>query len=445
MVLFTQNHFFMFNLNSYLTNEHGNEHILEHSLSNKKNFSTPKIYSANGNLKKRWYVYYTYRNPESGILQRMKNVYGGANRYNTKEDRLTILSIYRVKLLSLLNEGFNPFEDNTARYVNREDKSLNPMKNTNKVPEVELVIKPKVSVLSYKEAFIKGLKYKEKLISDTTRRSYENRLKNFLLWVEKHHPELKAITDIDKKVVMDFLNHILDLTSPRNRNNYRTDLSSIMQALEDNDIISSNFIKKIPVLKSTPQRNKTYSKEQQKDIFEHLEKTDKTLLLFIKFISYNFLRPIEVCRLRVGDLDIQHKRIQFKAKNSPLKTKIIPDLLLNDLPDLSKLNKEHNLFTPDGIGGVWESELSNKRDYFSKRFKRIIKDPFNLGADYGLYSFRHTYITKLYRELVKGSSPFEAKSKLMQITGHSSMTALEKYLRDIDAEFPDDYSELIKS
>ena len=303
----------------------------------------------------------------------------------------------------------------------------------------------KRQVLSYKEAFVKGLKFKEKLISDTTRRSYENRLKNFLLWVEKHYPELKKITDIDKKLVMEFLNHILEETSPRNRNNYRTDLSSIMQALEDNDIISSNFIKNIPVLKSVPKRNKTYSKEEQKAIFEHLKKTDQTLLLFIKFISYNFLRPIEVCRLRVGDLDIKNKRIQFKAKNSPLKTKIIPDLLLNDLPDLSKLNKEHSLFTPDGLGGVWESELSNKRDYFSKRFKRIVKDPFNLGVDYGLYSFRHTYITKLYSELVKGSSPFEAKSKLMQITGHSSMKALEKYLRDIDAEFPDDYSELIKS
>ena len=440
----------MFNLNSYLSSEHGNEHILEHSLSKKKFFSLPKIYSANGNLKKRWYDYYSYRNPESGILQRMKNVYGGANRYSTKEDRLIVLSVYRIKLLSLLNEGFNPFEDNTSLYRDREDKKRKPITNTNVVihniiPEVDLMIESKVSILSCKEAFKKGLKYKEKLISDTTRRSYENRLKNFLLWVENYHPNLKAITDIDKKVVMDFLNHILDQTSPRNRNNYRTDLSSIMQALEDNDIIPANFIKKIPVLKSVPQRNKTYSKEEQKDIFEHLEKTDKTLLLFIKFISYNFLRPIEVCRLRVGDLDVKNKRIQFKAKNSPLKTKIIPDLLLKDLPDLSKLNKEDSLFTPDGIGGVWESELSNKRDYFSKRFKRVVKDPFNLGADYGLYSFRHTYITKLYRELVKGSSPFESKSKLMQITGHSSMKALEKYLRDIDAEFPDDYSELIKS
>ena len=140
----------------------------------------------------------------------------------------------------------------------------------------------------------------------------------------------------------------------------------------------------------------------------------------------------------------KNKRIQFKAKNSPLKTKIIPDLLLVDLPDLSKLDKDLYLFTPDGIGGEWDIDLNNKRDNFTKRFKRVVKDKFNLGQDYGLYSFRHTYITKLYRELVKGSSPFEAKSKLMQITGHTSMKSLEKYLRDIDAEFPDDYSSLIQ-
>ena len=127
MVLFTQSHFFMFNLNSYLTNEHGNEHILEQGLSKKKNFSTPKIYSANGNLNKRWYVYYSYRNPETGLLQRMKNVYGGVNRYQTKEDRLIVLSVYRTKLLSLLKEGFNPFEDNSTLYENRERKKEDQM------------------------------------------------------------------------------------------------------------------------------------------------------------------------------------------------------------------------------------------------------------------------------------------------------------------------------
>ena len=86
-------------------------------------------------------------------------------------------------------------------------------------------------------------------------------------------------------LIVYFLNEILERTSPRNRNNYRADLSSLFQALEDDDIIDGNYIKKIPVLKSIPKRNKSYSKEEQEKIFEHLEKHDKDLLLFIKFIS----------------------------------------------------------------------------------------------------------------------------------------------------------------
>ncbi|MFL0354334.1 hypothetical protein ACI5KZ_12225, partial [Xanthomarina sp. GH4-25] len=187
----------MFILNEFLTNEHENEHVLEHSLLKKKKFSVPKIYSANGNLSKRWHVYYSYRNPKSGKLQRMKNVYGNANRYTTKEDRLAILSVYRIKLLNLLKEGFNPFEDNTQRYAEREVEKLNShsaksSKKTKKALESEKESEPLELVLTYKEAFEKGLKFKEKLISDTTKRSYENRLKNFLLWVEKHHPSLKT-------------------------------------------------------------------------------------------------------------------------------------------------------------------------------------------------------------------------------------------------------------
>ena len=218
-----------------------------------------------------------------------------------------------------------------------------------------------------------------------------------------------------------------------------------LQVLEDNDVLKQNAVKKIPVLKSIPQRNKTYTQETQEAIFKHLEEEDPILLLFIKFISFNFLRPIEVCRLSVGSIDLDNKTVQFKAKNSPLKTKIIPELLFNELPDLSKLNKEHSLFTPEKIGERWDTTTDNKRDYFTKRFRKVVKNKFNLGKDYGLYSFRHTYITKLYRAMVINSSPFEAKSKLMLITGHSSMTALEKYLRDIDAELPQDYSEMLKN
>jgi len=41
-------------------------------------------------------------------------------------------------------------------------------------------------------------------------------------------------------------------------------------------------------------------------------------------------------------------------------------------------------------------------------------------------------------------SQHEAKSKIMPISGHSTMKALEKYLRDIDAELPEDYSVFLR-
>ena len=46
--------------------------------------------------------------------------------------------------------------------------------------------------------------------------------------------------------------------------------------------------------------------------------------------------------------------------------------------------------------------------------------------------------------LEKGLNPFESKSILMNITGHSTINTLELYLRDIDAELPEDYSHLLE-
>ena len=45
---------------------------------------------------------------------------------------------------------------------------------------------------------------------------------------------------------------------------------------------------------------------------------------------------------------------------------------------------------------------------------------------------------------MKNSSPNEAEGKLMLITGHASVAALRKYLRDIDAALPEDYSQMLK-
>ena len=451
----------MLNFNEILTFDSKNAYDFAYDLSMRKNFSTPKIYTANGDLKKRWYVYFSFRNPETGKLKRITPFYGDANKHKTKSDRMFVLLVYKHKIEELLKKGYNPFEDNTALFQKQHEDNHPKVATIEKqetaikiekpvTPEkIEKPIAPQIvaptNQKTIKEAFEFALSLKKNVVNPRTYTEYDSKQKKLQAFIKKQYPQIIYIDQLTKNMVLQFLNSVLQRTSARSRNNYRLDLSSLMQILEDNEIIKSNMVRKISALKTTPERHKTYSSQTQEEIFTYLETKDPLLRLYILFISYNFLRPIEVNRLRIKDINIKEKYLQFKAKNKPFKKKTIPDILLNELPDLSNLNPDNYLFTPTKLGGVWESTEQNKRDYFSKRFKKVVKDHFDLGIDYGLYSFRHFFISKSYRELEKKYAPFEAKSRLMRITGHASMTALEKYLRDIDAELAEDYSELLKT
>ncbi|WP_268846557.1 tyrosine-type recombinase/integrase [Flavobacterium aestivum] len=416
-------------INDFLKNIHKNVHGLEM----KRQYSDPKIYTGGVDikkwktlseaqkqaaLKKNWYLYYSFRDPETNLLTRQPNIKDGVNWYKTKEERLEILEKYRISLSIVLKNGYNPYTpDDTVE----EDV-----------------------ILTIEEAFAMGIKLKEKVLAEKPFATYKLRINHFKEWLYKKQFIGKPITAITKKAAQTYLNEIVAKTSARNYNDARGILSSLFQVLQDNDVIADNFILKIPTLKSTPKRNKTYTQTVQEQIFKDLKEKDSQLLLFILFISYNFLRPVEVCRLRVEDIDIIGKRIYIKAKNKPVKTKIIPEIMLRELPNLENKNKKHFLFTPNGIGEWVTKNEDDKRGYFTKRFNRVVKKPLGLGIEYGLYSFRHYFIGRLYQKFVQTMTPFEAKSKLMLITGHSTMSALEKYLRDIDAALPEDYSEHLK-
>jgi integrase len=436
-----------------------------HDPAMKLDYSKPKIFtggvdinswsklSANDKkeaLSKSWYVYYSFRNPKTGKLKRQTNIKGGANQYKDKKSRYHILSKLQESLAYVLAEGFNPYNDNSSLADFIETEILNPeekpkkIKNEIKVNEVESKDEPTLVLCSIDEAITLGLDTKEKVLNENSYVRFKSRINRFKEWLKVEKIDLKKdITTINKKLVIRYLNNVLQKTSPKNRNNTRTDLGSLFQTLVDNDVIQTNFVREINVLQSKPERNKTYTPKEQKEIFEYLKVNDNVLYLFVQFVSYNYLRPIEVCRLKVGDIDVSDKKVYVRAKNKPVKIKIIPDILIEQLPDLLKMNKKDYLFTPDKIGGAWETKEGNKRDYFTKQFKKV-KDHFGLGIDYGLYSFRHTFITRLYREFAKTQTPLEVKSKLQLITGHTTMKALEAYLRDIDAVLPEDYSKHLK-
>lgn len=408
----------MSNFLRYLQSEHVFEHDFEHVLKKKRKYSEPKIYDANGDVSKRWYIYFSFRKTTDGPLERFpNNIY--APQHLDKKNRFLWLKTMQRNLSTLLKDGIDPFNPENKYEFDTEE-------NSNQ---------------SINEAFEFALNIKISTLAETSYKGLEGRIQRFEKWLKENGFKNRQITSVNKKVVTSYLNDVLTNTSAKNRNNTRTDISSIFTVLADNEIIPDNFIHKIPVLKSNPEKNKSFTREEEAKIFEYLDQNNKLLSLYVKFISYNFLRPVEVNRIKIGDIDLNDKILKIKTKTG-FKVKRIPQLLISEIPNLSIYKSDAYLFGRKDFGQYWEATENSRRNDYSDYFLEV-KRKFGFDKNYGLYSFRHTFITKLYNTFIKEMTPDEAESNIMSITGHSSKTALRKYLREINAYIPDDYSKYL--
>ena len=421
-------HFFMAKILEILHREHSSEHYF----SNVKKYTTPRIFpkiitskpvsafteeEKKAILKKykRWYVYYSYEHPtaksKTGKPKKIHqdHIYFNLNRdYPNFDDRLKFIKTIRNSVENLLKDGFSPYETE----VNTDEYNV-------------------FNALDY------ALKIKKAEVKETTFSGYETRVNMFKKFIDQKGYAHYSIKDINKSIISQYLN---THKTPIHRNNSKAALSAIFTVLSSEDLIEVNFIKEIRNSKKTETPIKIYSEEDVNQITTILIKHDPTLLMFIKFISYMFWRPIEILRIRVEDIDFNSNTISTESKTKAKKTKIIPNLLRDELIEFTK-GKTGFLFKPDNIQ-KWELCEEDKRKYFTRRFSRF-RTKFKISSDFKLYSFRHTYITKIYLELRKSLSKYDTIQQLSLITGHESK-AIYNYIRVNDVELPEDYSELLE-
>ena len=362
----------------------------------------------------RWYVYFSYLDPETGKMKRQPPITLNVNRqYPNFNDRRKRILIIRDEVQNLLENGYSPYPNNTE-----------------------------LKTFSIRSAVSFALKLKNQSVNPTTYSDYQSRCEKFKEYLNNRNLLDSPILELNKNHVNGFLNEMLKNSSPRNRNNYLSALRTIFDTLLENEIISVNHFSTIKNLKSNPIRNRSYSSENLKRLISYLEKEDPYLLSFIRLFGYNFLRPVEICRLRCMDIDLKEKILYVRAKNKEDKVKRIPDILINYFQSLDLSNLEYFLFTSENKPGFSSTSEKDRRGYFGKRFAKV-KIKLGLGPEYTLYSFRHTFTKKIYAELIKKYSKQETLERLQLITGHESISGLNNYLRSIDAELPEDWSDLL--
>ena len=59
-----------------------------------------------------------------------------------------------------------------------------------------------------------------------------------------------------------------------------------------------------------------FSAEEARQLIAYMKQFDKQMLFFIQFIYYCGLRPKEICSLRVGNIDMNRRKILIKGKEA---------------------------------------------------------------------------------------------------------------------------------
>lgn len=400
----------------------------------KKRFSDPKLYipkDEKGNPvidpKRPWYVWFYWRSDPNGKLDIKLKFKKNLNRLPTVKQRKAAGKIIAATYRDGLGRGWNPM----TKKVGAKPGSINFVtleKAVKKAYQVKVHAKKKESTLI----------------------GYEFHMNRFLEWAGKCGYKGMDVKTFTIEHFYEFLDWLrFEYTMEDNKplsgssiNNHKSSLSALFTTMKNERMISVNFVRDIPQVDEEVVNNKAFTVDDIQKIKAELEKEDPYLIPFISFILYPLLRPREVCRLQVKDINSDYGYLTVETKTADISVRRIIDKLKPTIKAMN-LKKEPGsfyLFTNKDQPADWDVPLKAKVDHFGKRF-RTIKSKLGYGRDYGLYSFRHTAILDLYNSMVdQGMGEQEILFKLMPITQHRSIAGIKNYLRHHRQSIPPDHS-----
>ena len=140
---------------------------------------------------------------------------------------------------------------------------------------------------------------------------------------------------------------------------------------------------------------------------------------FFKLMMYSGLRPIEVLKIKLEDINFQECNIFIpETKNKKQHYAVVHPDFMNDLHEWIKLMKSHYPNTPylfPSFTHIIKDKVTPVRIYFKNQLKKA-----GLSTEYMPYSLRHSFATHLYNN----DCPIEKISKMLN---HQSVSTTLVY------------------
>lgn len=388
----------------------------------------PVLKDRAGDVSKRWFVEFSARNPQTDEMKRFRYNISG----KTKEDRYAKGNELKDDLTKKLMSGWSPYDLPKVIFED-EIEYANAAKTYGKLKEET------VTVRRYLNEFL-ALKKSE--VNAKSFQTYQSRLRNFYMYLEKHNFHDKVITRINNRVVLDFLvfQQQRDDLSVLTMSKYKQILFSFFNYLYKAHIINENPAVNLPRLgKVVDKAPSAMTNKARKELSALIEVEDPQLHLACLCMFYAAIRPGEELRkLKIKHINMESKTITVMAttsKKNRHETIVMPNQLVKalELYNLHLFDEEFYLLSRNGRPGPMPLGVNT----LANRFKKI-RDKYNFSKEYKFYSWKHTGAQALKDADV---SPYVIQQHLR----HQSFETTERYLRKrlgqnnkkIISEFPD--------
>lgn len=346
-------------------------------------------------LASEWYVYYYFNKnyhsthlPPAWVRFRIKN---NINREKTISDRMDAAKEVAQAMNELLKDGFNPFETSTnnASTIARNN-----------------------GIFNLREAMAWAME-KKTHFSHKTKIDFKSNLKLFFEVCDKFGYSEMNVRTINRVMMREIIENMV-----KSRNlgdhayiKFKNNLHNIFEELLSWEKIEYNPCDfKTTIRKPKPKAKKLLTQEERNRIRQHLEKVHPDFFRFLMMLNHTAIRPVEILRLKVGDVDLNRREIRIRAadtKDKEDRIVVIPNILL---PYINTSAPAHfylfgHTFTPQ------ERNQPLKRDFATKLWHKLIK--VEMGIDSNMYWLKHLGLTA---RRVSGMNP----EVLQFIAGHSS-------------------------
>lgn len=259
----------------------------------------------------------------------------------------------------------------------------------------------------FRDCCEKYRQYIDKLLKDGTYRyethkSLASYLKNMMDWNDKRLIPITYIYQFDKDFCVQFLDEIYI-----NRDNTAFTHDNYLGFLRQfgHWCCQKNFLKTVPTeglsvlgRGAKKKKRKTIEPHHLNMIHDYLEKKNKHFLLASYILYYCFIRPAEMARLKIGNINLAKQTIYIEdtiSKNKKDGTITLPVKVIHLMLDLDIFSSPSNyyLFSDGFIPG--RKKVSEKifRDYWA----RYVRKDLSLPDTYKFYSLKDTGITDMLR------------------------------------------------